>query len=550
MIARSVRARFLLIVVLGAVLPLALVGVWLSSTAARSGRELLRTELQGAVNSVASDVEQNWILRAGDLQLLARNVVVASALAAPGRQPLRDTDSLYLWKLLGSMQRTIPFVSFLDANGVERWNFAATLDTTRSGSTAGAFRQSFTTAKATFPVRVPVLSEEGRRLGEVNASVLLMAVLRTDSSVRTVAGAAILVTGARGVLLSTAPDSVNLGGTAPAGWERVSRRLVDPPLEITLAASATPFVKPFETAARSGLAVLKGVALLALLLAAMMTTRVTRSLEALAAAADAVAAGDLQRTVDAHDRDEIGRVGLAFNSMTESLRRTLTELAQQRSLAAVGEFAASLSHEVRNALTAIRVDLQHALVHLPKDNAGTELVTRTLGTVRRLDATVTGALRVARSAQVQPSPVNLQTIVLRAMASAQPAFVASRATLELLPPAQEAVIVDGDASALEQLFLNLLLNAGQAARPGGFARIEIAAEGDRRLVTITDNGHGIPLADVAQIGEPFRSSKADGTGLGLSIAKRIAEAHRGDLRISSEPERGTTVVVSLVGAPE
>src|SRR5262245_19797198 len=139
--------------------------------------------------------------------------------------------------------------------------------------------------------------------------------------------------------------------------------------------------------------------------------------------------------------------------MTEGLRRTIAELSQQRALAAVGEFAASLSHDVRNSLTAIRVDLQHALRHVPPDNPGAPLGARALDSVRRLDTSVTSALRVARSGHVAKSPIELGSVLRRAIASAEPTFLERGAVLEPLPSHPD-VSVSGDAAAIEQLFLN------------------------------------------------------------------------------------------------
>jgi signal transduction histidine kinase len=287
------------------------------------------------------------------------------------------------------------------------------------------------------------------------------------------------------------------------------------------------------------------VALIALLVSGMLTGRVTGSLARMAVAAEAVAAGDLKRRVEVSCRDEIGRLAEAFNAMTESLRRTLAELSQQRALAAVGEFAASLSHEVRNALTAIRIDLQHAVRQLPEESAATPLVTRTLDTVRRLDSTVTGALRVARSGQNQMTRVDLVLLLRRAMASAEPSFTASEATLEPLAMESERVEVDGDAGALEQLFLNLLLNAAQALDAGGRARVEVRSTDDHVVVQISDNGSGVESSELAVAGTVLHSSKPNGTGLGLPIARRIAAGHGGELRIESVVGEGTTVVVTL-----
>ncbi|MGD0483126.1 MAG: ATP-binding protein [Gemmatimonadales bacterium] len=542
--AASLRAKFLLIVLLGAVLPLALVGWWLTGTAVRSGRALLRGQLEAAVGGIASDARDKWTLREGELQLLANNSVVRTALAGtPAR--LATPDSEYLLQLFAAVHNAIPSVSYVDGTGRERWS---SHEAEPAVSVDSASREARTPAarSRTFPVEIPVQSEDGRVLGTLHARVRLSGVLASDSGQHLVPGAVFAVLDARGALFSSAPDSLDLATPAAhPGWEIVTRSLESPPLRLVLAAASAPFVRPFERAAGLGLGLLMVVALVALLVSAILTGRVTGSLERMAVAAEAVAAGDLKRRVEVSGRDEVGRLAEAFNAMTESLRRTLAELSQQRALAAVGEFAASLSHEVRNSLTAIRIDLQHAVRQLPEESATTPLVTRTLETVRRLDSTVTGALRVARSGQNPMVRLDLAPLLRRAMESAQPSFVASEATLEPLALESEPVEVDGDAGALEQLFLNLLLNAAQALDAGGRARVEVRSADDRIVVRICDNGPGVESSALEEVGTVLRSTKPDGTGLGLPIAQRIAAAHGGELRIESVPGEGTTVIVTL-----
>jgi signal transduction histidine kinase len=286
------------------------------------------------------------------------------------------------------------------------------------------------------------------------------------------------------------------------------------------------------------------VALIALAMSIILTRQATESLRRLADAATAVAAGDLTRTVDATSHDEIGTLARAFNAMTESLRRTLSDLAGQRALAAVGEFAATLSHEIRNSLTAVRVDLQHARRHLPPEHAETKLVARALDSVRRLDTVVTGALRVARGGQVARTRVDLDVILERAVRSAAPAFAERGAELEP-PRGDRQLTVDGDSGALEQLFLNLLINAAQASPPGTTARIEVESAGSCAIVRVIDSGSGMDPTIRSTVGAPFVTTKADGTGLGLPIARRIAESHGGRLTLEAEASAGTAATVRL-----
>jgi signal transduction histidine kinase len=132
-----------------------------------------------------------------------------------------------------------------------------------------------------------------------------------------------------------------------------------------------------------------------------------------------------------------------------------------------------------------------------------------------------------------------------ALHAAAPEFAARGAALADLPSEADGVVVWGDPGALEQLFLNLLLNAAQALGPGGSAAVELREEERQVVVTVGDDGPGIPPDLLERVFEPFVSTKPAGTGLGLAVARRIALAHRGEIRMESTPGTGTTVHVRL-----
>jgi signal transduction histidine kinase len=324
----------------------------------------------------------------------------------------------------------------------------------------------------------------------------------------------------------------------------VHRRLSDPAIDLTIAAPSGPSLAPFERAAELGLLVLISVTVLALALITYFTARLTRSLVRLVGAANAVAAGDLQHDVETHGQDEVGQLGRAFNTMLHSLRRTLEELAHREALAAVGEFAASLSHETRNGLTAVRLDLQRIEESAPPDSTEGTLAARALRNVYRLDSTVTGALAVARGGHAKLQPVELRTVLESAASAAESAFANSHSALSI-DSGPASCVVRADATALEQLFLNLFLNAGQAMSHGGRATVELSVDETTCTVAIRDSGAGLAMEQVAQLGQPFYTSKRGGTGLGLSIARKIAAAHGGEVSIESQPGNGTVVRVRL-----
>jgi two-component system sensor histidine kinase AtoS len=320
---------------------------------------------------------------------------------------------------------------------------------------------------------------------------------------------------------------------------------MEPAMNLVLAAPVTPFAEPFQEAAKRNLWILIVVAMAGFFLAALMTRRITRDLVRLAEAAEAVSEGDLDRRVDEASGDEVGRVGRAFNSMTKSLQQTLQKLSQRQALAAVGEFAAGLAHEVRNPLTSVRLDMQRIQEELPEGSKTQKLMMRALGEIDRVNRSVTGALRVARSGSVKLETIDLRQPIEAAVHAAEPTLEARGAELSFGLGSEEPVWVRGDAVALEQLLLNLLLNAAQSVEEGGRVSVIVEGIGDSVTVEVRDSGCGISEEDLERITEPFFSTRPEGTGLGLAIAQRIAEAHGRGLEFESAADIGTAVRLHL-----
>ena len=544
----SLRHRFLLVVLLGAIAPMAAAGWWLANASVRSAEQLLRAQLDTSLTTIAADVERRWVYRRADLLFLSGNEVVVRTMT-PHAMNGSAADSAFMARLFADVEQSIPRLRFRLPDGTVRWAFGDTAAAINAGSRTPAIAAARRGERV--QVEVPVIGTNGQTLGTLAAEVQLSAVLPSDSVPILVKGAQLVVVdrpSARTLMPADAtppPRDRERYAVERASWMAVHRALTAPPLDLSVAAPTRAYVGPFEDAARLGLVVVLGVTLVALLLTVYSTARLTRSLERLVGAADAVAAGDLERNVASSGDDEVGRLARSFNTMIDSLRRTLQELSHQRALAAVGEFAASLSHEVRNGLTAVRVDLQRIDETMPPDDTSGALVSRALQNVERLDSTVTGALAVARSGRAELHECDLKAVLVASAARAETAFTNSQATLSINLDSVPSCSIRGDAAALEQLFLNLLLNAGQALSPGGHASLDLAAVDGAFTVLIRDGGPGIPADQLARTGEPFYSSKRGGTGLGISIARKIAAAHGGDVNIDSRPGVGTVVQVRL-----
>lgn len=532
--ALSLRTRLFLIVLIGAVLPLTVVGAWLARSAARSAEALLRERLEDSLHRVSSEVGGRWVVQRSALLTLAEHPSVQAAVLSATDKPI---DTHVLRASLPHLERSLETVSARTADNQRRMLFDSRLDASANE-----------TAAVTVLIDVHDRAN-GQQIGVLEARVRIASLIPVSTTL--IAAGSILQVIDRPTRLPVLPapfeptlalqDEFTWQGER---WLSVRTSLQEPAIDLVIAAPVTPFAQPFEAAGRRGLALLATVLGFVLIVTALLTRQTTQSLRSLAGAATAIAQGDYGLTVPVGQDDEVGQVAVAFNAMSASLRRTLDELAQRQSFAAVGEFAASLAHEVRNPLTSIRLDLQRLEEKLAGEPRLGEAVNRALRAVVRLDATVTGALRVARSGHLTLEQVDIRESIESAIKDVD-GECRSRAIELTLNGSARRTVVNGDRSALHQLFLNLLLNAAQAIESSGRIRVSIDDGVDAVCVTVADSGPGISADVRSRVFEPLFSTKTQGSGLGLPIAQRIAAGHGGDLALDSLPGQGTTVRVRL-----
>jgi signal transduction histidine kinase len=520
---RSLRTQLILVVLAAVLLPLALLALGRARARARAGETLLTARLDAAVLSAANEAGVRWVQYRSALLDLAETKEV--------RRALGDTaGAVSAPAVLPEAVRT---AIVRDATGAVRWTRAG--DTTTTG---GVFR----------PVITLWSNHALGASGSLEAALPGSAIVRATGAT---GGTTLAAFDRRtGLPLLATPFDPDLARKTTFTWngERwlVARRTLDEPaIEIVAAAPVADYEAPFADAARRGLVALLVVAMLSTLATIVLTRRLTRTLGDLALAADGVSRGEMGRTVPVPESEELGRLAEAFNTMSESLRRTLDSLARRESLAAVGEFAASLSHEVRNPLTAMRIDLQRVEEKLDPESPLRAPLRRTLRGVDRLQHTVSGALRIARSGQVARTPVDLLVPLDAALHASEPEMQAAGARVEV-DTGDAPLVVLGDAAALEQLFLNLLLNAAQSFdAPGGVVRVRAGSDATHARIAVEDTGRGMSSEALAAAFEPFVTTRTQGTGLGLAIARRIADAHNGELSLESAPGTGTRAVVAI-----
>jgi len=243
--------------------------------------------------------------------------------------------------------------------------------------------------------------------------------------------------------------------------------------------------------------------------------------------------------------DTTGTV-ITFQDLTHIRALEETSRRQDR-LAAIGRMAASIAHEIRNPLAAMRGSIQMLRADMANDSSQTELMGIILRESDRLNRIISDFLSYARPRSIIQSKVNAgellqQTfMLLRHSAEINPAH-----SIEEQLPANPTLI-NADSEQLQQVFWNLSRNALQAMPSGGTLRATVHKNSNERLrITFSDTGRGMAPEQVEHLFEPF-SSTTGGTGLGLSIVYQIIRDHGGTINVRSREGHGTTITIELPG---
>lgn len=257
---------------------------------------------------------------------------------------------------------------------------------------------------------------------------------------------------------------------------------------------------------------------------------------------DTARAGDLETLRQAFEVFTRSTAAMeeSYQRLEERVHTLDRELQQKNRLAALGEMAATVAHEIRNPLGGIR----GFAALLERDLEGDERarhVERILEGVQILDRIVGELLDYTRPVELSRKRTEAAALVRGAMEylPETPETVA----LELVdaPP----VFVDADTATMRQALLNILINAVQSLDGNGRVSIAIDAEDTEALIRITDTGCGIDPEAQERIFNPFYTDREKGTGLGLAVARKIVEAHGGVIELDSEPGRGSTFTLRL-----
>lgn len=222
----------------------------------------------------------------------------------------------------------------------------------------------------------------------------------------------------------------------------------------------------------------------------------------------------------------------------EAMRRT-------ERLAALGQLTAGLAHEIRNPIGTIKNSAELLSKRLPpEDELSKELSGFIQSEVDRTNSLITRFLQFARPFHLQRAPHDITQVLDRAIGHAERQFPSFPITFVRnyapnVPPAQI------DQELIEQVFINLLVNAAQASPPGSVVTVKTRADENSLEVAVIDRGAGIDPAIRGSIFNPFFTTKKDGVGLGLAIVAKIVDEHGGRIVVESEPGQGSVFRVQL-----
>jgi signal transduction histidine kinase len=289
------------------------------------------------------------------------------------------------------------------------------------------------------------------------------------------------------------------------------------------------------------------IALCVGLVVALYARRVLRPVTAITERAQAVARGDLEPRDAVESDDEIGELAATFERMVAAIAQANEQLIAAERLATIGKMAAHVTHEIRNPLSSIALNLELLEEQVPKGDAEAHALFRAIGKeVERLSALSQQYLSFARRRAPVAELEDVGQIAVDAAEFVRPELEKHgvRVKLDVEAGLPE---VPCDEAQLRQALFNLLRNAREAMPDGGLITLGVKRAGDQAiLITVDDEGQGIEPAARARLFEPFFTTKAGGTGLGLAITQHIAVSHGGAISCDRAPGgRGTRFAIRL-----
>jgi two-component system sensor histidine kinase AtoS len=274
----------------------------------------------------------------------------------------------------------------------------------------------------------------------------------------------------------------------------------------------------------------------------LLGARLNRRIRRLVDGSIALAEGRLDTRIIDEGRDEVSILAGAFNGMAARLRNTISATVEIEKMALLGRFATSFAHEVRNPLAAMKTAVQ-SLMATDQDPRRCQLLAGVDEEVDRLDDALRNFLAYARPAPPMPRRVIVEDVLRRIQIVVAHQLEKSGIAFVWLGETQLALRVD--PTHLQQILMNLIVNAIDGMPKGGRITVRIRRGGGNGIIEMSDTGEGIAADMLDKVVEPFVTTRPEGSGLGLPISRQLAEINGGTLTLASAPGHGVTVTLVL-----
>jgi len=321
----------------------------------------------------------------------------------------------------------------------------------------------------------------------------------------------------------------------------------------------------FTDMRRAAILIFLGIALAgvvaALIVSYFLASGILKPIKHLVIASERLAQGDLSYRVDLQSKDEVGELAETFNFMAESLNdrdEKLKKHAQQKimeseRLATIGQLAAGVAHEINNPLGGILIYSHLLLENIDENDPHRDNLVKIATQATRCKGIVKGLLDFSRQTEPKIELTDGNKLLEKALSLVEnQAIFQNIYILKNLNPTPLLVMVD--SAQIQQVFINIILNAAEAMEGKGTFTIETRMSDDDELIEIefTDTGCGISEENIERLFEPFFTTKevGHGTGLGLAISYGIIQRHKGTIEVNSQIGKGTTFIIRLPIAKE
>jgi nitrogen fixation/metabolism regulation signal transduction histidine kinase len=289
---------------------------------------------------------------------------------------------------------------------------------------------------------------------------------------------------------------------------------------------------------------------LGVVITGILTTRMSRPVKKLAAAAEQVGQGNWDVRVEARSKDEIGKLAAAFNHMTEELMAQRERLVQTERVAAWRELARRLAHELKNPLFPLQITVENLLrarENTPEqfDEVFRESTATLLAEIANLKTIIGRFSDFSKMPAPQLQAVDLDDLVRSVVQLFQGQLTRGANKIEPVLDLGKPPQISGDPVLLRRVIENLVLNAIDAMPQGGKLTFRTAADGKFASFELSDSGKGLTQEECERLFTPYYTTKQHGTGLGLAIVQSVVSDHQGRISVSSKKDQGTTFHVEL-----